>query len=193
MKRWVAIVGSFALLTLGHQTSPTHAASLEGAKTVSLVTPAGDKVAIGKLDLKPTEGGYAFALTFKRDVFQERYMRENNVLCLEAAGKEVCHFTYPPAEYASDDASGVITDNDLRSLEYALLFVEKRPAPAEVDIDPFNGLYYKLKTVDGHIEGTVYGVDLTSTYTDGGVGKYIIERLDDLDLASQRFPRLVIQ
>lgn len=193
MKARVTALAAGAILALSHPTVSASAAALDGAKTVSLVTPAGDKVVIGKLDLKPAEGGHAFALTFKREAFKELYMRENNVLCLEAAGKEVCHFPYPAGDYGPDDTSGVITDSDLRALEYALLFVEKKPAPAEVDIDPFNGLYYKLKIVDGSIEGTVKGVDLTSTYTDGGVGKYIIERLDDVDLASQRFPRLVIE
>ena len=42
------------------------------------------------------------------------------------------------------------------------------------------------------IEGTVYGADLTSTYTDGRIGKYI-ERLDEVDPASQRFPKRVIE
>lgn len=186
-------VAGLALLAAAAVAGPAPAGSLAGTKTVSLVTPAGDKVAIGKIELKPADGGHAFALSFRRDVFKELYMRENNVLCLQSAGKDVCHFTYPPAEYAPDDSSGTFNDGDLRALEYALLFVEKRPAPAEVDINPFNGLYYKLKIVDDHIEGTVHGVDLTSTYTDGAVGKYIIDRLDDVELASQRFPRLVIE
>lgn len=182
-----------ALLALAGSVLPARAVGLVGTKTVTLITPAGDKTVIGKVELKPAHGGYTFAITFKTEAFSVLYMRESNFLCLETQNREVCHFPYPPGDYAPDDVSGVISDGDLRALEYALLFVEMRKPPEEVDFNPFNGLYYKLKIVDGHIEGTVHGVDFTSTYPDGAVGKYVIERLDEVDMASQRFPRLVIE
>ncbi len=174
---------------------PSQAAGLAGHKTISLVTPAGDKVVIGHVDFSSKEAGYAFKLSFKRGAFKEIYMQETNFLCLITPGKEVCHFPYPPGDYKPDDSSGFISESDLRGLEYALLFVEKRPAPAEVDLNPFNGLYYPLNIVAGHIEGTPFAVDLKRAIIAGADSKYPIGKgdLDPLDAASQRFPRLLIE
>jgi hypothetical protein len=57
-----------------------------------------------------------------------------------------------------------------------------------------------LKIAGGHIEGTLFGVDLTlanfkPVIVEGANAKYPIDPgdLDPLDAASQRFPRLVIE
>jgi len=188
---WICL----ALIALSVLSLPSYAASLAGHKTVSLVTPAGEKLVIGHVDLNSKDGGYEFNLTFKKDSFKEIYIQETYFLCLITPSKEVCHFPYPPGDYKANDSSGFITDSDLRGLEHALLFVEKRPAPAEVDINPFNGLYYRLKIVRGRIEGTPFGVDLNRAIVAGADAKYPIRPsdLDPLDQASQRFPRLVIE
>lgn len=184
-----------ALVALGALAPSSHAAGLAGHKTVALVTPAGEKLVIGGVDLRAKDGGYDFKLAFKNDAFKKIYMQETNFLCLITPTREVCHFPYPPGDYAPDDASGFVTESDFRALEYALLFVEKRPAPAEVDVNPFNGLYYPLKIVGGHIEGTPFGVDLKRAIVEGADAKYPIGPgdLDSLDEANQRFPRLVIE
>lgn len=181
-----------ALATFG---SPVHAADLSGHKTVSLVSASGEKTEIAELELLPRYGAYGFEVTFRRDAFRETYMQETNFLCLPGARREVCHFPFPPGDYAPDDSSGFFTADDLRPLEYALLFAHKRPAPGDIDINLFNGMYYRLSTVGKHIEGTVFGVDFNRLVVAGDKEKYPLKPgdLDPLDLKDERFPHLVIE
>ena len=189
------ILSSMALVALAILCAPSQANELAGHKTVSLVTPAGDKLVIGYVDLTRKDAGYEFSLSFKKDAFVQIYMQETNFLCLVTPSKEVCHFPFPPGDYTPNDSSGFVTETDMRALEHGLLFAEKRPAPAEIDINPFNGLYYRLKAVADRIEGTPFGVDLKRAIVEGGAGNYPIRPrdLDPLDPPSQRFPRLVIE
>ena len=184
-----------ALAALAIACAPSHASGLAGHKTVSLITPAGEKLVIGYVDLRPKDAGYEFSLTFKKDAFKEIYMQETNFLCLTTPSKEVCHFPFPPGDYTPDESSGFVTETDMSGLEHGLLFAEKRPAPAEIDSNPVNGLYYRLKAVADRIEGTPFGVDLKRAIVEGGAGKYPIRPrdLDPLDPPSQRFHRLVIE
>lgn len=183
------------LIVLTALSLPGHTADLAGHKTVILVNQAGEKLLIGHVDLSAREGGYDFKLAFKREAFKEFYMPGSNFRCVVTPGKEVCHFPFPPGGYKPDDDSGFIAESDLRGLEHALLFVEKRPAPVEVDINPFNGLYYKLKVVGVHLEGTPFGVDLKRAIVEGSDARYPIGPgdLDPLDPSSPRFPRLIIE
>lgn len=173
----------------------THAADLTGHKTVSLVSPAGDKVEIADLELRPRYGGYGFEVTFRRDAFKEIYMQETNFLCQPGPRREICHFPFPPGDYTPDDSSGFFTADDLRPLEYALLFAHKRPAPADIDINLFNGMYYRLAVVGKRIEGTVFGVDFNRLVVADDKEKYPLKPgdLDPLDLKDERFPHLVIE
>lgn len=185
-----------ALVVLNSLPISGHAADLAGHKTVSLVTQAGEKVVIGQVDLSPKkEGGYAFNLTFKRDAFRETYMQETYFLCLPDTRREICHFPFPPGDYAPDDSSGTFTAGDLKALEHALLFTYKRPAPADVDIALFNGMYYRLTIVGDRIEGTVFGVDFNHLILADEKEKYPLKPadLDALDLRAERFPHLVIE
>ncbi|CAJ0884751.1 hypothetical protein GJQ57_22560 [Ralstonia pickettii] len=194
MKHTMTVWGALALIACS-QAAPIHAAELEGRKAINLVSSAGEKLVIGHVDFSPKEGGYAFKLAFAREAFREIYMQETNFLCLSDARKDVCHFPYPPGDYASDDSSGLISESDLRALEHALLFAEKRRAPEEIDINPFNGLYYRLQLIDKHIGGTLFAVDLSRTIDMEGGTKYPIgpNNLEPVNLQYQRFPRLVIE
>lgn len=180
---------------LGLLSLPSHAVDLSGHKTISLVSPTGEKTEIGDVELRPRYGGYGFELAFKRDAFKEIYMQETNFLCLPGGRRETCHFPFPPGDYAPDDSSGFFTESDLRSLEYALLFVHKRPAPADIDINPFNGLYYRLTVKGKRVEGTVFGVDFNRLIAADEKEKYPLKSsdLDPVDLRSEPFPRLVIE
>lgn len=190
----IAIVGA-ALIALTAQARPSYAGDLAGHKIVSLVTPAGEKVEIADIELMPRYGGYGFEITFKRDAFRETYMQETNFLCLPGQRREICHFPFPPGDYTPDDSSGFFTADDLRPLEYALLFVHKRPAPAEIDVALFNGMYYRLAVVGKRIEGTVLGVDFNRLVVADDKEKYPLKSgdLDSVDLRDERFPHLVIE
>lgn len=189
MKRFRVLLAAAALAAL-----PCHAADLTGHRTVSLVTPSGEKLEIADLELRPRYGGYGFDVSFKREAFRETYMQETNFLCLPGPRREVCHFPFPPGDYSPDDSSGFFTEDDLRPLEYALLFVHKRPAPADIDVNPFNGLYYRLSVVGKRIEGTVFGADFNHLIVDDKE-KYPLKpgELDAVDLRGEPFPHLVIE
>jgi hypothetical protein len=184
-----------SLIVLSALSLSGHAADLAGHKTVSLVTQAGDKVVIGHVDLSPKNGGYEFNLAFKKEAFRETYMQETYFLCLPDARREICHFPFPPGDYAPDDSSGFFTASDLKGLEHALLFTHKRPAPADVDVTLFNGMYYRLTVVGNRIEGTVFGVDFNRLVVTDEKEKYPLkpDDLDSVDLRAERFPHLVIE
>lgn len=184
-----------ALLILSVLGVPVHAADLSGHKTVSLVAASGDKTEIADLELLPRYGGYGFELTFRREAFREIYMQETNFLCLPGPRREICHFPFPPGDYTPDDSNGFFTADDLRPLEYALLFAHKRPAPVDIDINLFNGMYFQLAVVGKRIEGTVFGVDFNRLVVAGDREKYPLKAgdLDPLDLKDERFPHLVIE
>src|SRR5437773_1418229 len=77
----------------------------------------------------------------------------------------------------------------MSGLEHGLLFAEKRAAPAEIDISPFNGLYYRLKAVADRIEGTPFGVDLKRAIVEGGLQIPLRPRdLDPLDPPARGSP-----
>lgn len=186
---------SLALIALNLISLPGHAADLTGHKIISLVSPAGEKIEIGEVELRPRYGGYGFEVSFKREAFKEIYMQETNFLCLPGARREICHFPFPPGDYSPDDSSGFFTAGDLKELEYALLFIHKRPAPAEIDINLFNGMYYRLTVVGNRIEGTVFGVNFNHFVVSNEKDKYPLKPsdLDPVDLRDERFPHLVIE
>lgn len=188
----LASVGMLVLCAVG---SPAHAADLGGHKTVILVSTSGERTEIADLELLPRYGGYGFEVTFRRGVFTETYMQETNFLCLPAPRRDICHFPFPPGDYTPDDSSGFFTTEDLRPLEYALLFAHKRPAPADIDINLFNGMYYQLAVVGKRIEGSVFGVDFNRLVVAGEKDKYPLKPgdLDPLDLKDERFPHLIIE
>ena len=173
----------------------TYPADLTGHKIISLVSPAGEKIEIGEVELRPRYGGYGFEVSFKREAFKEIYMQETNFLCLPGARRDICHFPFPPGDYSPDDSSGFFTAGDLKELQYALLFVHKRPAPAEIDINLFNGMYYRLTVVGNRIEGTVFGVNFNHFVVSNEKDKYPLKPsdLDPVDLRDERFPHLVIE
>lgn len=183
------------LIAMNILSLPSHAADLTGHKIISLVSAAGEKTEIAEVELRPRYGGYGFELSFKRDAFKEIYMQETNFLCLPGARRDVCHFPFPPGDYTPDDSSGFFTASDMKELEYALLFVHKRPAPAEIDIAPFNGMYYRLAVMGNRIEGTVFGVDFNRLIVGDKKEKYPLKPsdLDTVDLRDERFPHLVIE
>lgn len=168
--------------------------ALVGHKNLVLVAPSGEKTIIGHVDFARKGDGYVFKTAFDKGAFEPEYMEETYFLCLPHARKEFCHFPYPPGDYAPDDSSGVVTEQDLHALEYSILFFEKRPPPVEVDVNVFNGRYFRLKVVGDHLEGTLYGVDLKLAIVPRE-GKHSIDYgdLDEMDAADQRFPRLLIE
>ena len=173
--------------------SATQAASLAGQRTMSLVSPSGEKTVIGHVRLTPKDNGYAYEVTYNKAAFTERYMEETNFLCLPGQHGDICQFPYPPGEYSPNDSTGFFKDDDLRPLEYAMLFAERRGN--DVDINPFNGIYYRLHVVQEHLEGTLFAADFRLLIGTGNDAKYPLDgsNLDTVDLKDQRYPKIVIE
>lgn len=187
-------LGVSALLLWASHTVGSRAADSSGHKVVSLVSNAGERIEIADVEMRPRYGGYGFEVSFRRNAFKEIYMQENNFLCLPDPRRVVCHFPYPPGDYTPDDSSGFVTDSDLRELEYALLFAHKRPSPDEFDINPFNGLYYRLAAVGKHLEGAAFGVDFNRLVEADRKQRFPLQErhFDAVEPKSERFPRLII-
>lgn len=112
---------------------------------------AGEEVAIGTLHLSADgEGAWRFRLDLDEARFEERFLAMRPFKCLLGERQDWCHFPY-----GSDDR---ITRDDLQSLEYALMFLHKRPP--DVNVSSRNGLYFRLKWDGPRLTGTLYDVDM---------------------------------
>ena len=173
--------------------SAAQAASLAGQHTMCLVAPSGEKTIIGHVQLTPKDTGYAYEVTYNKAAFKERYMEETNFLCLPGKKGDICQFPYPPGEYSPNDSSGFFKNDDLRPLEYAMLFAERRGN--DVDINPFNGIYYRLHVVQDRLEGTLFAADFRRLIDAGHDVKYPLDdsALDTVNLKDQRYPKIVIE
>ncbi|HEY9191921.1 MAG TPA: hypothetical protein VIO81_03520 [Methyloversatilis sp.] len=124
---------------------------LSGSKTISLSNDQGERVAIGRVVFTPeADGRTRFSITLD-DRLEEFFLAMRPFRCLTGAAQRLCNF--PVVREAP-----LVSERDLVPLEYALMFM--RTAPAALHINPFNGVYYRMKVVDGRIEGAVHDVDM---------------------------------
>jgi len=124
----------------------------EREMTLRLLPVEGDALEMGTLSLMPDGDGYRFRLTWDESKFENHFLSMRPFRCLEGAEQMLCHLPYP---YDNDRRVG---NADLTDLEYDLLFIRK--SPTEYGIDPWNGVYYRLRWVDGDIEGELMEVDM---------------------------------
>lgn len=119
-------------------------------KRIILTSRAGNRVEIGKVELKPAGDGFDFTVNIEGGVFVELYMEDRNFKCL---AEEAWHYCYLP--YVT---TGHIADGRYAELEHAAFFVRKRKN--DVDLNPFNGIYYKIAKNGPTLEGKPRDVDL---------------------------------
>lgn len=153
------IFAGVAALILAQAASPKlHAAEADvalpdGKKTITLVSPAGDKQVVGHVTFTKDGNGATFEVKLDAPEFQEEFLSMRPFPCLAGKKETWCHLAYPY------DMKKRITASDLVDLEYALLFLFK--PPAGYGIDPWNGLYFKLALAkDGALSGPVNDVNL---------------------------------
>ena len=119
-------------------------------KRIFLTSRAGNRVEVGKVDLKPAGDGYDFTVNIDGSGFVELYMEDRNFKCL---AEEAWHYCYLPFL-----TEGRIADGDYKQLEHALLFVRK--SKNDVDLNPFNGVYFKIAKDGSTLVGKPRDVDL---------------------------------
>lgn len=141
------------LLCLVALTSVSAHASepLQGVKKLVLHDGANERFEIGSVNFEPVAAGTRFAVTLNAERFGEYFLAMRPFKCLVGARQHYCHFPF-------ERAGNVITDGDLQPLEYALMFLHKKPAT--VSLDSRNGLYYSLKRSARGFEGRVSDVDM---------------------------------
>jgi hypothetical protein len=119
-------------------------------KRILLTSRMGNHVVIGRVDLRPAGDGFDFAVNIGGAGFVELYMEDRNFKCL---AEEAWHYCYLPY-----GATGHISDGRYAELEHALLFVRK--SKNDVDLNPFNGIYYKIAKSGATLTGQPRDVDL---------------------------------
>ena len=166
------------------------AQALAGTRAIVLSNAGGERVQVGQVVFTPRgDGRSAFAVVLDAKL-EEYFLAMRPFRCLTGPSQRLCNFAVVREE-------PVVSADDLVPLEYALMFM--RTAPASLHIDPFNGVYYRMKVVGGRIEGVAHDVDMDPFITPDSVP---VERrnrpLRDADLSlgdakTHWLPRLTIE
>lgn len=184
------LVGLAAVLMLASPANrPLAAGALEGEKTVYLVSNGGEELAVGTVRFAPRGGGAGYALKIDDGKFSDQFLSMRPFKCLEGGEQTVCYLPYP------HPLRRQVSADDLTDLEYDLLFLHK--AAGEYGINFWNGIYYKLSlTPDGAIKGVLKETDMNELASPPAehYGRLIgPDSLTDADLATHRFPTIIIR
>lgn len=165
------------------------AQELSGVKQVVLSNAQGERVVIGNVRFEPAgDGRWRFDLQLDPQRFEERFLAMRPFKCLTGVKQQLCHFPYGTERMISRD--------DLVPLEYALMFLHKRPA--DVNVNSANGVYYKLRwngSPPVGFRGELYDVDMDPIIVPEGDRQRPI-RAEDLlrgDEGSHWLPHLSIE
>lgn len=169
---------------------PAQADPLSGARSIVLTNASGAREVIGQVVFAPLgDGRSTFKVTLDPRL-EEYFLAMRPFRCLTGPTQRLCSF---PVEREPQ----VVSASDLVPLEYALMFM--RTAPASLHIDPFNGVYYRMKVVGERIEGHVHDVDMDPFITPDSVpAERRMRPLRDIDLSagdprSHWLPTLLIE
>jgi hypothetical protein len=158
-----------------------------GSKRITLKS-AVESVEIGTATFEGLGDSRTVAIVMKDGLFKDHFLSMRPFKCLEGV-KFYCHLPYPY------EWKGVVTEDDLADLEYALLFVQKEPTAYGINL--WNGIYYKLAlSADGQISGTLHEIDMDTLASPppGGELRPIKEgMLSKTDANGQRLPEIVIE
>jgi hypothetical protein len=181
-------VGSFVALVLASVAcgGATAAESLVGTKHVTLANARGDQVQIGSVKFEPAgEGRWRFDFRLDESRFGEYFLAMRPFRCLAGATQNLCHFPYGEER--------LISREDLAPLEYQLMFMRKKPA--EVSVNPTNGVYYKLAWSEKGLRGELFDVDMDPIIVPEGDMRRPIrtEHLHAADPGSHWLPLLRIE
>lgn len=179
MRVWLALVLSGAALAA--------AAATATERQVILVGAGGEQVRIGRLTLTPDgPDAWRFKLDLDLSKFEERFLAMRPFKCLLGKRQDWCYFPY-----GSEDR---VTRTDLQPLEYALMFLHKRPP--DVNVDSRNGLYFRLRWEGDKLTGDLYDVDMEPIIVPDGQDPrrpITYKLLQPADPGSYRFSRILIE
>lgn len=183
MKTCVLAFAAFVALVAG---SPASGDGLEGRKTVYLADGAGQRLAIGAIDITATAPGrWKFAFTLDPVQFQEYFLAMRPFRCIQTPRRSLCAFPFGSRDEVSE--------KDWSALEYQLVFIHK-PA-ASLSLDSRNGMYWKLHREGDRLLGSLYDADLEPIVVPGAerIRPLTEDYLQSADRASHPYPDLVIE
>ncbi len=127
------------------------AAALTGTRQIVLSNAAGERQVIGTVHFSDAGDGKSAFRVEMADVMQDYFLAMRPFRCLTGPWQRLCWFPVKNEE-------SLISDTDLLPLEYALMFM--RSKPKDLHMNPFNGLYYKLRRENNKLVGALYEIDM---------------------------------
>jgi hypothetical protein len=148
------------LVLLSMAATLAQAFELAGTHPIVLSNAQGEKQIIGTVSFTPQAGGRAAFKIAIDDKLGEFFLAMRPFRCLTGSRQRLCHF---PVEREMP----VISAEDLEPLEYALMFM--RTAPTSLHVDPFNGIFYRLRMTSEGIQGRLHDLNMDPFITPDSV------------------------
>ena len=132
-------------------STPTLAGGLSGTRQIVLSNASGERHVIGQVQFSDAGKGKSTFEVQMNETMEDYFLAMRPFLCLTGSWQRLCWFP------VKNEAS-IISDQDLLPLEYALMFM--RSKPKDLAMNPFNGLYYKLRRDGDKLVGKLYEIDM---------------------------------
>lgn len=177
---------SFRILSVAAALLSLAGAAHADTRRIVLSGDNGESVVIGTLTLQPDgPDAWTFRLDLDASRFVPRFLSMRPFQCLTGPRQQICHFPYGEERR--------FTRTDLQPLEYQLMFLHKKPA--DVNVDPRNGMYYRLSWEGERLVGQLMDVDMDPIVVPGEDRRRPIKypQLLDIDRAAHWLPRLELR
>ncbi len=132
-------------------TSTVSAAPFSGKRAIVLSNAAGERHTIGHVNFTDAGNGKSAFKVTMADNMQEYFLAMRPFLCLTGPVQRLCWFPV-------HNETPLVSEDDLLPLEYALMFM--RTKANDLHVNPFNGLYYKLRREGDRLVGDLLEVDM---------------------------------
>ena len=146
-----AMAATLSMLACLCSAPSAHAAPLAGKRAIVLSNAAGERHTIGHVTFTDAGNGKsAFKVTMAENM-EEYFLAMRPFLCLTGPVQRLCWFPV-------HNEAALVSDDDLLPLEYALMFMRTRAK--DLHVNPFNGMYYKLRRDGDKLVGDLLEVDM---------------------------------
>jgi hypothetical protein len=151
LELWAAALALTSLLACAGQATAAQAAPLVGKRAIVLSNASGEKHTIGHVNFTDAGNGKSSFKIVMADNMEEYFLAMRPFLCLTGPVQRLCWFPVHNEE-------ALVADDDLLPLEYALMFM--RTKAKDLHVNPFNGMYYKLRRDGTRLVGELHEVDM---------------------------------
>ncbi|ORU93274.1 MAG: hypothetical protein A6F70_05235 [Cycloclasticus sp. symbiont of Bathymodiolus heckerae] len=177
----------FLLLLLLFVSSIIHAGALEGKKKIYLMSSGGELTHFANVEFTPNDDNIEYKVSLVDKPFEDQFLSMRPFKCIMGTKQVMCHVPYPY------EKNGFITESNLTSLSYDLLFLHK--SPSEYGINMWNGILYQLKEVGNEIRGVVSEIDMNviASPPDDLNEPFLEDEIFEADLVNYVYPRVLIK